>query len=110
MLTGHQTPYPEGLAGQKYLPSRTSVRASPFNLVANTINRLQPFFTAAHIDDLAPQILDMTVDSAVADNAVIHVENVHQLVSGEHPPRLRGERREQAKLDRCEPERFSCAQ
>ena len=76
-----------------------SVRCRHFKLVADAVDGVDVFRISAQFMQFLTQLLDVTVDSAVADDAVVRIDSVHQLVSTENLPGLVMQCLEQVELD-----------
>ena len=59
-----------------------------FKFIANTVDRMDKLLTRQRVGDLAPELLDMAVYGAVADDAVVMVDPVYQLVTAEYSARI----------------------
>src|SRR5438445_13888044 len=78
------------------------LRSSQLQLVADAVDRAYRVVAGTHLLELAAQVLDVRVDRAVGDYAVVFVEPLQELVAREHASRRRSEGAEKAEFNRGE--------
>src|SRR5436189_6014278 len=70
--------------------------------IPHAIDRFDRVGPGHRLGDLAPEVLHVAVDGAIADHAVVGVDGIEQLGTGEHVPRPAAQGAQQAEFDRRE--------